>query len=435
MFNNRSFNMLVSNLLLVAITLSACVPKPESVAERLVQTVNSQDIQGALALFEEDAVVDTGGPAPYHGTAEIQGWLEGLASDNFEIQAENIEVNGDTVVEQERLSMDSWKAMGLSTLEGVSEIKIKDGLIQSLEFNFSEASMSDLQPATLKATKPTHSNIPYIEDGDPKHMLDLYLPSEGQPSFPVILMIHGGDETKEDHSGMAGYFNQAGFATVLIEYSDDHYQMIPDALCSLAWTRTNADEYGLDANRIIVFGYSLGGEVASTIGTLDNPATELQNCDYQLPAHGVVLGVAIYEGLLGTPEGCFSASWCLAGAASGTGIPLMELQPIFETLRETPPEQWKDVGIVGPEAKAFARQFPLYWLDGSEPPFLIIHGAGDYIPRNGSEAFVKRLQEAGVDVRLLLLPNAGHQSVYPSSPSFPDIAGAIVDFANELGNK
>ena len=114
----------------------------------------------------------------------------------------------------------------------------------------------------------------------------------------------------------------------------------------------------------------------------------------------------------------------------------MELQPIFEILRETPPEKWKDIESVGPEAEAFARQFPLYWLDGSEPPFLIIHGSGkDRIPRIESQAFAKRLQEAGVDVKLLLLPNASHQSVYPSAPSFPEIAGAIVDFAKKLGNQ
>ena len=146
------------------------------------------------------------------------------------------------------------------------------------------------------------------------------------------------------------------------------------------------------------------------------------------------MGIATYEGVLGTPEGCLSASWCLAGSSAATGIPVTELQPIFEALRNVSPEMWNDVETVGAEAQAFARQFPLYWLDGSEPPYLIVHGSGDDgLPRIGSEAFASRLQEAGVEVELVLLPNASHQSVYPSSASFPDIARAIVEFASRLG--
>ena len=417
-----------------AVAVAACAPKPERVAEQLVEAVNSQDIEGALALFAEDAIVNTGGPAPFTGTAEIQGWLEELAATNFKIEAEIVEVNGDTVVERDQMSMDPWKAMGLAALEGVSEITIREGRIQSLEFTFTEESLNELQTAILKATQPTHSNIPYVDEGSPEQMLDIYLPPEGSPPFPTILMIHGSGDEKEDHNAMAGFFNQAGFATVLIDYGD-YPGMISDALCSLAWTRANSDEYGLDPDRITVFGFSVGGLVASTIGSLDDRAAELQDCGYSLPADGGVLGVATYEGVLGTPEGCFSAGWCLAGASADTGIPLMELQPIFETLRDVSPEIWKEVETVGPEAEFFARQFALYWLDGSEPPYLIVHGSGeDGLPRIESEAFASRLQEAGVEVELLLLPTASHQSVYPTSASFPEIAGAIVEFASGLGN-
>jgi hypothetical protein len=72
-----------------------------------------------------------------------------------------------------------------------------------------------------------------------------------------------------------------------------------------------------------------------------------------------LLCVAVYEAVLGTQDGCFSYSWCLAGTASGREIPLIKLQPIFETLRDTPPQDWKDVQVVGPEAQAFASKFPL----------------------------------------------------------------------------
>lgn len=418
---------------LAVVALAGCAPKPEDVTQQLIEAVNAQDVDGALALFAEGAVVDTSGPAPFTGKAEIRGWLEELSSVNFEIEAEIVEVRGDTVVEKERMTMDPWNAIGLRSLEGVSEITVQEGLIQSLDFEFSEVSLQALQTATLKATQPTHSNLAYVEGGSPEQVLDIYLPAEGDGPFPTILMIHGGGDEKEDHNGMAGFFGQAGFATVLIDYGDT-YRQTADGLCALAWTRANAGEYGLDPNRITVFGFSIGGLVASSMATTDDRAAELQGCGHPLPVTGGMLGVAIYEGVLVTPEGCLSASWCLSGASADTGIPLVELQPIFETLREVPPAQWRDVEAVGAEAEALARLWPLYWLDGSEPPFLVIHGSGDLIPRIESEAFATHLQDSGIEVELLLLPNASHQSVYPASASFPEIAGAVVEFASELAS-
>jgi acetyl esterase/lipase len=441
-------NRMIVFLTLVAVALSGCAQNSEQaagqlveavdiqeVAAQLVETVNNQDVEGALALFAESAVVNTGGPTSFTGTEQIQDWLEGLERANFRIEADIQEVKVDTIVEQERLSMDPWTAMGISSLEGVSEIKFQNGLIQSLDFTFTDASLDELRIATLKASQPTQANIAYADDGSPVHRLDLYLPAEGEAPYPVIFMIHGSGDEKEDHNAMAGFFNQAGFAAVLIDYGGNHDQMVPDALCSLAWTMANADEYDLDPDRITIFGFSVGGLIASTLGTLDDRAAALQSCDHKLTEGGELQGVAIYEGVLGTPEGCLSQSWCLAGASADTGIPLIELQPIFETLRDVPPEKWKDGGAVSPEAEAFAKQLPLYWLDGGEPPFLIIHGSGEEgIPRIESQAFASRLEAAGVEVELLLLPTASHQSVYPSSPSFPEIAEAVVTFARNLGD-
>lgn len=420
-------------VLLAAIALAGCAPKPEAVVQKLTQAVNARDVEAALNLFAADAIVNTGGPITYTGTVEIRSWLEELASANFEIEAEIVEVNGDKVVERETLAMDAWEAIGLRSVDGVSEITVREGLIQSLEFTFTEQSLSDLQTATLKATQPTHSNIPYVEGGRPEQMLDIYIPSEGDPPFPVILIIHGGDDTKEQHNGMAGYFNQAGFAAISIDYGDAR-QSNADGLCALAWTLGNAGQYGLDPDRVTVFGFSIGGMLASAMGTLDDRATELQDCGNELPASGGMLGIAAYEGIFVTPEGCLSASWCLTGASTDLGIPVVELLPIFETLRDTPPQAWREAETVGVEAAAVARLWPLSWLDGNEPPFLIIHGSGDWIPRIESEAFASRLEDAGVDVELVLLPTASHQSVYPSSSSFADIAGAIVEFARKLGD-
>jgi len=51
---------------------------------------------------------------------------------------------------------------------------------------------------------------------------------------------------------------------------------------------------------------------------------------------------------------------------------------------------------------------PVAWVDGSEPPFLVIHGTRDVqIPSVMSQRFVEVLEDSGVDAELLLV-DAGH---------------------------
>jgi acetyl esterase/lipase len=458
--HDRGFiNSWIGVLLLVAIALSACAPqpappptlqltqeptsaptpKPEAVAGKLVEALNARDVEDALALFAQDAVVRDVDLTPYTGTAEIRGWLEKLADANFMVEVETLKINGDTVVEQETVSMDPWKVnpwkgIGLTSIQGVRKIKVRDGLIQSIEFSLSEASLDYLKTARLNATYPTQADLAYGKDS-PEQVLDLYLPQTGNSPFPVILVIPNGIG-KNNFSGMAGFFNQAGFAAVLIGYREQA-QMMSDALCALAWTKANAGEYGLDSNRITVFGYFEGSSIAAMLGTLDDRSETLQGCEYPLPDQGGILGVAVYGGYLYTPDGCLSAISCQESVAWQMGKSFSELQTAFKRLSATKPAKWKDASAIGPQADALARQLPLFWLDGSEPPFLVMTGDDreDRVLRIDSEAFVKWLQDAGVDVQLLELETADHYSVYTGDNGFYDIVGAVVQFAGKLDRK
>jgi acetyl esterase/lipase len=98
------------------------------------------------------------------------------------------------------------------------KIKIHDGRIQSIDFSLNEDFLGDLKTAILKATQPTYADIAYGEEGGPEQVLDLYLPQNVNPPVPVILMIHGSGDKKEKDNAVAGYFNQAGFVTVMINY-------------------------------------------------------------------------------------------------------------------------------------------------------------------------------------------------------------------------
>jgi len=52
---------------------------------------------------------------------------------------------------------------------------------------------------------------------------------------------------------------------------------------------------------------------------------------------------------------------------------------------------------------------PIMHVDGSEPPFILLHGTADTdVPSVMSERFAESLEQAGVDVELVLLPDVGH---------------------------
>ena len=88
-------------LVVLMTLLASCGPKPDEVALQLADAVNAKDLEAALDLFTEDAVVTSVSPQPFTGKAAIQGWLEGMLADNFRLEAEILEVNGNLVVERD----------------------------------------------------------------------------------------------------------------------------------------------------------------------------------------------------------------------------------------------------------------------------------------------------------------------------------------------
>ncbi|MGD2146166.1 MAG: nuclear transport factor 2 family protein [Anaerolineae bacterium] len=413
------------------VVLVGCQAKPDEVAMKLAEAVNAQDLDKASALFAEDAVVNSASPEPFTGKEEIRGWLEGMFADNFELEIEILEVSEDKVVERDRMTMDSVSALGVRSLEGTSEITVQDGKITELTFTFSEESLAELQVATANAIEPTHADINFREDGDPAHTLDVYLPEAMEGPLPVLFALHGGEGSKKDLHGLAGYFVQNGYAAVLPQLpaknEPDRALQLEDSFCSLAWLHANADAYGLDPQRVVVFGYSMGGHQGANLGTIDDPSHFLEGCPHSLPESGWLRGVATYAGVFSTPEACLSAGWCQFGAAAGCGMTLDEIDVIFGELSNVPPSEWLDSSELSEQTKLLARSLPLAWLDGSEPPFRIMHGAADeMVPPGESEAFASRLQAAGVDAELMLFPGMGH------NPPFMDMCEAVGEFASAV---
>ena len=295
------------------------------------------------------------------------------------------------------------------------------------------AEPSAVVPPTEAPAAPTYSNVPYIEDGSPEHILDIYLPADASGALPTILMIHGAPGSKEDLVDIGDYFSDQGYAVVMPEYDygDEIRFTLQDVFCSLAWVHANPNQYDFDPQRIYLFGFSFGSYLSASLGSFKEISQYMEGCPYPNPETDRVQGIITYAGMFITQEVCMApdGGWCMAESANNNNIPLMEMASIFEDLRKVPSSNWKDSSELSEAAKGFAQGLPLYWLDGSEPPFLIMHGdADDVMSIVESEAFSKAVQSAGGEAEFVTIPGAGHFSLSLASPSFPKIAEEIEAF-------
>ena len=118
-------------------------------------------------------------------------------------------------------------------------------------------------------------------------------PDASQALRPAVLLIPGGGydrlTDRKEQAPVAGYFSQKlGLTTFVLYYrlvqTDGTYRYpVPmwDGQRALKLIRYRAKDYGIDSNRVGVFGFSAGGHLASTLAL--HSAT-----DFNLPVHDAV---------------------------------------------------------------------------------------------------------------------------------------------------
>lgn len=216
--------------------------------------------------------------------------------------------------------------------------------------------------------------------------LDLYLPANVAAAAPIVMFIHGGAFAKGDKSRHLGGVLQAlqrGYAVASVNYRLNQEACYPaclfDSAKALCFLKEHASEYQLDASRIVLWGDTHGGYLAS-----------------KLAIDGV-------KGLLELPQ---KESQALAVQGVISFYAPIDLCDFYQ--RQMDQDQFIVInqriadeltfGKSGHELLAFLKEIdPLPHIDGSEPSFYLLHGCQDHqIPHAYTKSFAQALQTAGV---------------------------------------
>jgi acetyl esterase/lipase len=208
--------------------------------------------------------------------------------------------------------------------------------------------------------------------------------------FPTILTFHGGGfraRSKSLYTPIVTHFTDQGYALVASNYrfalADTPYPaQVEDAFCALGWIYSQAEELGFDTSRSFIMGDSAGGYLAAMLGTVETPGLYRGACPHEVPETGPIRGVVVLYGFY--------------DLLSLEGHPPETIEGVLKALMGAP---HAEVSL-----ERLEEMSPKSWIDGSEPPFMVVHGTRDRLLASWlSEEFAAALEAAGVQVTLLLI--------------------------------
>ena len=137
-----------------ALFSAASSDDPAALIEAYVAAVNAGDLEGILALYDDDAVhiflpTADGSPGVCRGKGEFRMWYEQSVAnaDRIELEDGTVVVDGNQATYVARLTSEPWTKLGLDALAATSEFVAIDGRIMTHVVLLTPESVRTLQGA------------------------------------------------------------------------------------------------------------------------------------------------------------------------------------------------------------------------------------------------------------------------------------------------
>ncbi|MGC4190791.1 MAG: alpha/beta hydrolase [Thermomicrobiales bacterium] len=261
---------------------------------------------------------------------------------------------------------------------------------------------------------PDVTDVPYVANGTPQQMLDIYLPktanAAGTPVattagtlVPVVVWIHGGGWVGGGKRVVGvPYLLDDGYAIVSIDYRLLQDAMFPaqivDANAALSWVWNHAAEYGFDRTRIVVGGGSAGGRSASLAGASANDHVAEFVADPDVKIAAVIDFFGGTEG-----EAAFEKN-ARRKALIESKLTQEQIDAMLQMI---------DVRT---------------YVDAGDPPTLIVHGDEDtVVPVKEGQELAAAMQAAGVPVTFEMMQGRGHGMIHYQDEAVQTIVRSFLE--------
>lgn len=218
---------------------------------------------------------------------------------------------------------------------------------------------------------------------------------------PCVVVIHGGGWDGGDRLQLPEWnrrLTARGYAVAAISYRLAPKWQWPaqgdDVLAAIAWLKDHADRLGIDPTRLVLFGRSAGGQLATAVG-------------YGARDPAIRGAIALYA-----PHD-MPFVWSISREDD-----VLNSLNLMRQYLGGPPDAGRRARYDSASAQTLAR--------ADSPPTLLVHGVPDTLSwHRHSERLAARLQELGVPHYYLRLPWATH--AYDFNPDGP--GGQLTDYA------
>ena len=247
---------------------------------------------------------------------------------------------------------------------------------------------------SVSAAEPTHKDIVFASPEGHDLKLDLYLPEKTDTKPPLVVFIHGGSWQKGSYKNCSvAWLAEHGYAVASIGYRFSDLAIWPaqvhDCKGAIRWLRAHANEYGYDATRIGAIGTSAGGYLVAMLAVTGREANLEGDIGGNLDQNSKIQAVVDYFG----PTDFVARSKNQPSKTEVEGSPVRQLLG----------------GPVSKNLELAAKASPLNHVDAKDVPLLAIHGEKDKtVFIEHSRWFVEAHRAAGLEARLIVLPDSGH---------------------------
>jgi len=179
-----------------------------------------------------------------------------------------------------------------------------------------------------------------------------------------------------------------GFTLIAVRHGSSPKYLIPEIVSdvrrAVRFIRYNAKQWGVDPNRLGVFGGSAGGHLALVIGTASDDGDPNAKEDFMKESDRVASVVAYF--------------------------PPVDLRPLARGLNPPPTGGTLDrFPALNFEKEKAADYSPIVHVSPDDPPTLLIHGDKDsLVPVNNSKVIYEAFQKNNVKTQLIIIEGADH---------------------------